>query len=667
MNGMNTTEFGILNHITTPAELRTLSYEALTKLCAELRAFIWNSVAQTGGHLASNLGVVELAVALEREFDSFHDRIIYDVGHQSYVHKILTGRREAFPTLRQYGGLSGFMKPEESSADPCITGHASSSVSVALGMARARTLRNQKYHVVAVIGDGAMTGGIAYEALNDAGTSGEPLLVVLNDNNMSIARNVGGLSRHLSRLRLNPRYWRAKSHVKQHLTRMPGGSGMIGLISRWKTRIKRMLLPSTLFEQMGFLYLGPVDGHDIKSVCELLDMAKKMKKPVLLHVMTKKGRGYRPSEQYPEQFHGVSPFNARTGQIDTAKSPDFSACFGEELCTLATSDSRLCAITAAMPSGTGLDGFATKFPSRFFDVGIAEEHAVALAAGMAAQGLIPVVAIYSTFLQRAYDQLIHDVAIGQPLHLLLCVDRAGIVGADGATHNGVFDVGFLRQIPGFKLYTPATFDELRVMLRHAIYHEPGAVAIRYPRGGTAQFELSKNRCGRYKGSQRESPNQSQEENPNPNLSQSQSKNQLEAVATESLLCVREGGDALLATYGVLIDEALKAADLLSAQGIEAAVYKWNELTAPLDSAFVQQVAHCHAAAVIEDVVQAGGMGEATATALALQGLQQPNLFLLNTGNRFLPHGSIGELRHACGIDAQGIVATLSAAFPDSSR
>ena len=448
---MKQKRYGILDNISSPADLRGLSYDTLGVLCAALREFIVDLVSQTGGHLASNLGIVELAVALEREFDSSRDRIIYDVGHQCYVHKILTGRRDRFDTLRQYGGLCGFMKPEESITDPCITGHASDSVSVALGMAHARTIKNQKYHVVAVIGDGALTGGMAYEALSSAGTSREPLLVVLNDNNMSIAKNVGGLSRHLSRLRVSPQYLRAKTRIKERLSRIPGGGTITRAVSRFKAKIKRAVLPTSLFEQMGFTYLGPVDGHDIKSVCEFIALAKKMKKPVLLHVMTQKGRGYAPSEQHPEKYHGVSKFDRVTGAPLAAKKEDFSAFFGKELCALAEKDNRICAITAAMPSGTGLTRFAEKFPERFFDVGIAEEHAIGMAAGMAAQGLVPVAAIYSTFLQRAYDQIVHDIAI-EGLHVVLCVDRAGIVGADGATHNGVLDIAFLRSIPGVKIF-----------------------------------------------------------------------------------------------------------------------------------------------------------------------------------------------------------------------
>ena len=606
--------YGILDTITSPADLRGLSYDTLNVLCASLREFIVDSVSRTGGHLASNLGVVELAVALEREFDSSRDRIIYDVGHQSYVHKILTGRRDRFDTLRQYGGLSGFMKPEESVTDPCVTGHASDSVSVALGMAHARTLRNQKYHVVAVIGDGALTGGMAYEALSNAGTSGEPLLVVLNDNNMSIAQNVGGLSRHLARLRVNSRYLRAKVRVKERLARIPGGAAVTRAISRAKARIKSFVLPTSLFEQMGFIYLGPVDGHNLKSVCELLAQAKKIKKPVLLHVITQKGRGYAPSEQEPEKYHGVSRFDPVSGAFAADKKEDFSACFGRELCAFAEKDARICAITAAMPSGTGLTRFASRFPSRFFDVGIAEEHAVAMAAGMAAQGLVPVVAMYSTFLQRAYDQLVHDVAI-EGLHVVFCVDRAGIVGADGATHNGVLDIAFLRSIPGMKVYCPSNFSELRSMMTRAVYHEDGPVAIRYPRGGEGAFRKD--------------------------------------TAQEVLACVREapGHTVTLLTHGVMVNEALAAAELLEKKQIHVQVYKANQIGSGLEQAFAEKQDELSGwCVVIEDNVQSGGLGEWVA------GRRASRTDLLNTGDRFLPHGGVDEVYRHCGLDAEGIVA-----------
>jgi len=612
----NMKRYGILDNIKSPKDLRGLSYDSLGGLCASIREFIVDSVSKTGGHLASNLGVVELAVALEREFDSSRDRIIYDVGHQSYVHKLLTGRRKDFTSLRQYGGMSGFMRPDESPTDPCITGHASSSVSVALGMAHARTLKKQKYHVVAVIGDGAMTGGLAYEALSNAGTAGEPLLVVLNDNNMSIARNVGGLSRHLSHLRSRPGYLRAKSHVKSRLKNLPGGRAATRFISRVKTRFKRFFLPATIFEQMGFIYLGPVDGHDIKSVCEILSQAKKIKQPVLLHVITRKGKGYTPSEQNPELYHGVSRFDPARGINRAKPQEDFSGCFGTALCELAENDERICAITAAMPSGTGLSDFAKRFPDRFFDVGIAEEQAVAMAGGMAAQGLVPVTAIYSTFLQRAYDQIVHDVAIAR-LHVVFCVDRAGIVGADGATHNGVLDVAFLRSVPGLKMFCPSDFAELRSMLTHAVYHETGPVAVRYPRGGEGAFKKD--------------------------------------TSTSPAVCVRscDWPEVSIVTYGIMVNEALDAADLLEKKGINAQVWKLNEIGAGLARSLKRVSDRCARwCVVLEDVVKSGGVGECMAA------YHKGHTSLINTGDCFLPHGEIREIYRHCGIDADNVAAYI---------
>ena len=445
----------------------------------------------------------------------------------------------------------------------------------------------------------------AYEALSNAGTSGEPLLVVLNDNNMSIAKNVGGLSRHLSRLRVSPRYLGAKVRIKEKLARIPGGRALTQSISRTKARIKGFLLPTSLFEQMGFTYLGPVDGHDLKSVCELLAQAKKMKKPVLLHVMTQKGRGYAPSENNPEKYHGVSQFDRVTGEFLAKKKEDFSARFGAELCGLADKDARICAITAAMPSGTGLTRFSTLHRDRFFDVGIAEEHAVAMAAGMAAQGLVPVVALYSTFLQRAYDQVVHDVAI-EGLHVVFCIDRAGIVGADGATHNGVLDIAFLRSIPGVTILCPSSFAELRSMMTRAVYHENGPVAIRYPRGGE----------GAWRGD----------------------------TSSQPLACVRQtvGHEVTLVTHGIMINETLAAAEKLESRGVRTQVCKVNELSP------AQEDALSGLCVVVEDTVDNGGVGEWLASH------RSGRTLCISTGNRFLPHGSVNDLYRHCGLDADGI-------------
>ncbi len=613
---MQKKRYGILDRVQSSADLQEMSYGVLEELCRALREFLMDHVSKTGGHLASNLGIVELSVALERVFDTSSDRIIYDVGHQSYIHKILTGRRDQFDTLRHYEGLSGFMKPEESPTDPCITGHASNSVSVALGMAHARTLRAKKNHVVAVIGDGALTGGMAYEALNNAGGCGEPLLVVLNDNNMSIAQNVGAMSRHLANLRVSPRYLHAKDYVRDVLSHVPGGEKITDFITRTKSGIKNVVLTNSLFEQMGFAYLGPVDGHDLKAVCELLNHAKSLKKPVLLHVITQKGRGYSFAEKNPGEFHGVAAFNPLTGKSIADKKTDFSACFGHALMELAEKDERICAITAAMPSGTGLTAFSRQYPQRFFDVGIAEEHAVAMCAGMSKQGLKPICAMYSTFLQRAYDQIIHDVAI-EGLHVVFAVDRAGIVGADGPTHNGVFDVAFLRQIPGVKIFAPSNFAELRSMLSQAMYHQNGPVAIRYPRGGEGHYR--------------------------------------EDSSDVPIAKLRDGADIVLVSYGILINEVLCAAELLEKRGMQAAVYKVNDLGMCDTDELLSEMQTCKRVIVVEDCVETGGVGDCLRSTIAGSGIAMQQLTLLNTGNRFLPHGSVKELWTLCRIDAQSIV------------
>lgn len=615
MEKENQTRYGLLDREDLPSILGTLSKDNLDELCSEIRQFLLDHVSQTGGHLASNLGVVELTVALHRCFDTSKDRLIFDVGHQCYTHKLLTGRRDGFDNLRQFGGMSGFLKPAESPHDACITGHASGSVSAALGMAHARTLLGEDYAVVAVIGDGALTGGMAYEALNSAGASGEPLIVVLNDNNMSIDKNVGGISKHLSRLRVRPQYLRMKKDVKQALDHVPGGENAVNFISKSKRAVKSVVLPSSMFEQMGFTYIGPVDGHDILSLCELLEVARSLRKPVLIHALTKKGKGYSYAEQKPEKYHGVSQFDVSTGLPLKATGKNFSAVFGEEMVRLAAENEKICAVTAAMPSGTGLSAFAKAYPNRFFDVGIAEEHAVTMSAGMAKQGLRPVCALYSTFLQRSYDQLIHDVAIDK-VPILLAIDRAGIVGEDGATHNGVFDVGFLRQIPGIRLLAPSSFAELRAMLRQAVAYTAGPIALRYPRGG--------------EGAYREDHSESYG------------------------VCLREGTQVVLVSYGIMINEALQAADILRKNDISAAVYKINELTADFPAELLQRIAACKRAAVIEDVVHAGGIGQALAEALTCQGISVNWLKCFNTGNAFAPQGAVSRIYQYYHLDGRSV-------------
>ena len=467
----------ILEKINGHEDLLQLSDEELEQLCHEIREFLVNSVAQTGGHLASNLGVVELSVAIETVFDTAVDRLVFDVGHQSYVHKLLTGRRKEFANLRQFGGMAGFPKPSESDSDAFVAGHASSSVSIALGMAKARTLSGGDYDVLALIGDGAVTGGLAYEGLNNAAVSHEPMIIILNDNAMSIDRNVGGIAKHLAKLRAGNSYLTFKRKTGNFLNRLLGGKVLFHILQSTKNWFKRRLLPTTMFENMGFTYLGPVDGNDVNQLITLLRNARSMKRPVLLHIMTHKGRGYQPAEAEPSKFHGIGKFDPKTGKILGTKTDTFSDAFGRKMLELAKEEPKLCAITAAMPSGTGLLNFKKTYPERTFDVGIAEEHAVSMAGGLAKQGMIPVTAIYSTFLQRSYDMILQDISMLH-LHAILAVDRAGLVGEDGETHHGIFDVGYLRQAPGMTVLCPVSTAELEDMLEWAVKHHDGPVAIR---------------------------------------------------------------------------------------------------------------------------------------------------------------------------------------------
>ena len=609
----------ILQRIQSPADVKNLSPHDLAPLCGELRQFLLESVARTGGHLASNLGAVELTVAIHRLYDTGRDRLVFDVGHQCYAHKALTGRRELFSTLRQLGGLGGFPRPDESPHDAFIAGHASNSVSVALGMARARTLLGEDYSVLALIGDGALTGGLAYEGLNDAGASGEAMVVILNDNGMSIDPNVGGVATHLSRLRVRPGYYRFKKGYRALTSRLPGGKGVYRAVHRLKSGLKRAIYPCSMFEDMGFTYLGPVDGHNIEQLCTTLAWAKGLGCPALLHVRTVKGKGYPPAERQPERSHGVAPFDLKTGPGGPAKA-DFSYIFGHELVELAGRDKRICALTAAMAEGTGLQEFAAAWPKRFFDVGIAEGHAVSTAAGMAKQGLIPVFAVYSSFLQRGFDMLIHDAAL-QNLHVVLAVDRAGLVGADGPTHHGSQDVCFLTQIPGMSVLCPACFGELRAMLRAALSMD-GPVAIRYPRGGES----------------RDYP----------------------AWNGESASVLRRGADVTLVSYGTLTDELLSAAGLLAAENTGAEVIKLHRI-APLDpEPVLASVRRTGRLLVLEDCREAGSIGQQLAAALAQAGVGVQWLLLKNLKDRFAPQGSVPELRRRLGLDAQAVAEAVRA-------
>lgn len=608
---------GILENIKGHEDLIKLNDEQREILCAEIREFLVSSVSKTGGHLASNLGTVELSVAIETVFNTMKDRLVFDVGHQSYVHKMLTGRQADFENLRQFGGMSGFPKPGESQADAFVAGHASSSVSIALGMARARTLLKQDYNVLALIGDGACTGGMAYEALNDAATSKEPMVIILNDNEMSIERNVGGMARHLSKTRASTKYLKMKKQYRNAIKRLPGGSAFYNFSSNVKNRIKRALLPWTIFENMGLNYYGPVDGHDLPELIRLLKEARDLHSPVVVHVITQKGHGYEPAEQNPAKFHGVGKFDPETGETSGKKSVSFSESFGEVLTELAERNSKVCAITAAMPSGTGLNKFQKTFPERTFDVGIAEEHAVSMAGGLAKQGMVPVVALYSTFLQRSFDQLMQDVSMLK-LHTVLAIDRAGLVGEDGETHHGIYDVGFLRQNPGMTVLCPASIAEQKQMLTWAVEKCQGPVAVRYPRGGNGAYEDS-----------------------------------VWSDMAESVAVHRQGDDVTLITYGTIINNVLEAADLLEAQGVYPRVLRLQAV-APLNaSEIVSKLSSCHHVVVVEE--SASGSGVHQELAWQIQHLlPDAKVDGLDLGNRFVTHGALNTLYKYYGLDGQSI-------------
>ena len=602
--------------------LADLSDKEIVALCGELSEKLIDSVSKTGGHLASNLGCVELTVALHRVFDFHTDRLVFDVGHQCYTHKMLTGRAEQMDTLRQFGGISGFPKPNESDADAFIAGHASNSVSVALGMARARTLQGENYRVVALIGDGALTGGLAYEGLSDAGASGEKLLVILNDNGMSIRPNVGGIAMLLRRLHLRPGYLRFKRAYRSFAHTVPGGTKIYNLTHRMKKAIKGNLLPSSFFEEMGFDYVGPVDGHDVADLTRLIRWADSLDGPILLHVQTVKGKGYPPAEQIPEYYHGVGSFNPQKG-VDTAGKTDYSAAFGAILSELADEDSRVCAVTAAMQTGTGLDVFAQKHPDRFYDVGIAEGHAVAMCAGMAKQGMIPVFAVYSTFLQRSYDMLLHDVAL-QRLHVVLGIDRAGLVGPDGETHQGVFDLAFLSTVPNITVFAPSDYAELRSMLRTAVEKIEGPVAVRYPKG-----------------------------NDDPRFQ--------EDTSAQADCVVRAGTQFTIAGYGSMIVELLKAADLLETEGISCEVVKFNQIIPLKTNALLRSVQKTHRLLVAEEVIAPNSVGRTVAYDLTRNQIVPDQMIILNAGDEFVPHGTVAEQRKLLGIDAVSIAKQVKEA------
>lgn len=475
-----------LENVNSPKDIKKLNIDELDALCDEIRELMIETVSKNGGHLASNLGTVELTVAMHKVFNSPSDQFVFDVGHQCYTHKILTGRKDSFSTLRTEGGISGFTRPCESNHDIFSSGHSSTSISAAIGLAKAKTLNGDKGKVIAVIGDGALTGGLAYEALNNAGNEHNNLIVILNDNNMSISDNVGSMAKNLNHIRISPKYFTFKSKIQHALSRVPKiGAQVQRLITITNTKIRKILYHSTMFEDLGFRYYGPIDGHDLESLIDVLTVAKAHNNSVLIHVNTLKGKGYEFAEKNPSKFHGIGKFDIETGE-PLSSGENYSSVFGNYLCELAKKDRRICAITAAMSTGTGLVDFSYKYPERFFDVGIAEEHAVTFSSGLAKNGMIPFFAVYSTFLQRSYDQLVHDVAM-QDLKVIFGIDRAGFVGEDGESHQGVFDTAYLMSVPNLSVLAPSSFDELREMMYQAAYRENHAVAIRYPRGGQGKI------------------------------------------------------------------------------------------------------------------------------------------------------------------------------------
>ena len=612
----------LLENIRSHNDLAQLSADQRQILCQEIREFLISRVSKTGGHVASNLGVVELTVAIETVYDTSKDRLVFDVGHQSYIHKLLTGRQADFDCLRQFGGMAGFPKPSESDCDSFVAGHASSSVSVALGMARARTLTAQEYDIVTLLGDGAATGGMAYEGLNDAAVSGEPMVIVLNDNAMSIDRNVGGMASHLRQLRTKEKYLGMKERYRRFMMRVPGGRGIYRITHGIKDRLRRMLIPTTIFESMGFTYLGPVDGHNVEGLISLLRIAKDMQRPVVLHVMTKKGMGYQPAEEHPKLFHGIGQFDPVTGEPAKKSSVTFSDAFGQKMVDLARQDPRVCAITAAMPGGTGLLTFKKEFPDRLFDVGIAEEHAVSMAGGLAKQGMVPVVALYSTFLQRSYDMILQDICM-LGLHVVFAVDRAGLVGEDGETHHGVFDIGFLRQAPGMKVLCPASMAELQDMLQWAVEEYTGPVAIRYPRGGDCDYTQSawdSTVCG---------------------------------LADGKLTCHAKGPDVTLVTYGTMLQNVMEATQILSEKGISATVLRLLTVEPIPTADIIQEMSDKRHVVVVEEMCAESGIRQSLAWQLTHM---EPGIRIdgLDLGHSYATHGNVQTLYHHYGLDGVSI-------------
>lgn len=614
---------GVLDKINYPEDLSNLKPCCLQKLAGEIRTFLVDKISRTGGHIASNLGVVELTIALHTVFHSPEDKIIWDVGHQTYVHKILTGRKNDLVNIRHMGGISGFPKISESPYDCFNTGHSSTSLSAALGMARARDILGQKHNVVAVIGDGALTGGMAYEALNDAGNSKTDLIVILNDNEMSISKNVGGMSRYLSRIRTEPIYFKVREDFQTLVEKIPAiGKSAKKVLHKVKGSLKCLLLPGVLFEELGFHYYGPLDGHNITEMQEVLKKVKNMRGPVLVHVCTKKGRGYSPAEEKPQQYHGISPFDVKTGQVKKLSNGSFSNVFGAKLAQLAGKHQEIVAITAAMMEGTGLECFYERFPKRFFDVGIAEQHAVTMAGGLAIKGLRPVVAIYSSFFQRAYDQILHDISL-MNLNVIFGIDRAGIVGEDGETHQGIYDIALFSTLPNITLMTPADYDELEKMLEYAVEHGRGPIAIRYPRGQG-------------------------ERNLVPGV----------PIVPGKAVKLSEGEDITIAVTGHMVSHVLEAAKTLKSMGISCDILYYRFIE-PFDSEMaVRSAKKTGLVMTVEDHVVSGGFGRITLGKLNDQGVNVP-AEIAAFPDIPIEHGERDQLYEKYRLDASGLAERVT--------
>ena len=617
----------MLENINSPKDLKKLSILEKQKLAEEIRKYILEIVSENGGHLASNLGVVELTLALHTVFDFEKDKIVWDVGHQTYVHKILTGRREALKTLRKLNGIAGFPKTNESKYDFFNTGHSSTSISAALGMARARDLKKENYSVLAVIGDGAMTGGMALEALNDVGYSKTKMTIILNDNEMSISPNIGGLNMLLSKLRTKRMYTRTNVIMKKRINEIPViGKPIVKIVQTIKRSIKQLIIPKMFFEDIGFTYLGPVDGHNIEELQSILTLSKQIDNPVLIHVLTKKGKGYEIAEKNPDKFHATGPFDIQTGNAKKAKGKDYSKVFGDKLIELAEKNDKIVAITASMKDGTGLTEFSKKFPERFFDIGIAEQHALGLAAGMAIDGMIPVVPIYSSFYQRAYDQVIHDIAL-QNLPVVMCVDRAGIVGADGETHQGTLDMAFFRLVPNLTILAPKDFRELEDMLAFAVdLKKP--VVIRYPRGGEDKEPFEKH----------------------------------ETIEKGKAEILKEGNDLSIVTIGKMVAKGMKIAKKLQDKGINAEVINARFLK-PLDEQTIKKsIEKTKKVITIEDGTIINGLGTAIKELIMDNHMEDIEIKAYAYPDMFIQHGSVEELEKIYHLNVEDMVEDVQQYF-----